>query len=407
MTAASSADIRSVLWRFAPAVYGPTLLFGLGEGAVIPLIPILAVHLGASIPVAAFVAAALVVGSLAGAIPAGALVARFGERMTMLGGTFVALLAAAGLALAPDLWVLGAASFLLGFSGAAFTLARHAFMTMHVPYAFRARSLALLGGTMRLGMFLGPFVAAVFLAVFHNQRATVWFLAGCLAAMIVLLLIAEDPEALVSPPVPDEPAQERLGIIATIGAYRGVLARLGIAAALLSALRSARPVILPLWGITIGLDASTIALIVGLSGAVDFALFYASGQVMDRFGRLAGVLPATLMMGAGFLILALTEASEHASAWFTALAIFIGIGNGLSSGILMTLGSDLAPRESPGPFLGAYRTIAESGAAGAPLLLSAIAAAISLPAAVAAIGCLGLLGAAAFARWVPRYVPRA
>ncbi len=406
MNSPSAADIRSVLWRFAPAVYGPTLLFGLGEGAVIPLIPILAVNLGASIPVAAFVAATLVFGGLAGAIPAGAIVARFGERVTMIGGSFIALLAAAGLAVASNLWVLGAASFVLGFSGAAFTLARHAFMTMHVPYAFRARSLALLGGTMRLGMFIGPFVAAALLAAFHDQRATVWFLVVCLAAMVVLLVVAPDPETALAAPASSEPAPERLGVMATIGAYRGVLARLGVAAALLSALRSARPVVLPLWGIALGLDASAIALVVGLSGAVDFALFYASGQVMDRFGRLAGVLPATLIMGSGFLTLALTGSLVSADAWFTALAIFIGVGNGLSSGILMTLGSDLAPQENPGPFLGAYRTIAETGAAGAPLLISAIAAAASLPAAVAVIGCLGLLGAAAFARWVPRYVPR-
>jgi hypothetical protein len=58
----------------------------------------------------------------------------------------------------------------------------------------------------------------------------------------------------------------------------------GLAAASLSAVRSARQVVLPLWGVSIGLDAQTIALVVGISGAIDFALFYASGQVMDRFG---------------------------------------------------------------------------------------------------------------------------
>ena len=33
---------RDVLWRFGPMVYLPTVLFALGQGAVIPLIPVIA-----------------------------------------------------------------------------------------------------------------------------------------------------------------------------------------------------------------------------------------------------------------------------------------------------------------------------------------------------------------------------
>lgn len=389
-------------------VYGPTLLFALGEGAVFPLIPIIAVSLGASIPAAALVAAALVVGQLIGNVPAGALVARFGERATMIGGALVALGAAAGLALSSDLWVFSAAAFVLGLSAAVFTLARHAFMTMHVPYAFRARSLALLGGTFRLGMFIGPFIAAGLLAAFHNQRATIWFMAGCIVAMLVLLTFGREPAEIATPASTkaDGAAAERLGVFATMWQNRGVLSRLGVAAASLSALRSARNVVLPLWGVSIDLDPSTIALVIGVSGAVDFALFYVSGQIMDRFGRLWSALPAMLIMGGGFLALALTAASADAGIWFGAFGVLIGVGNGLSSGILMTLGSDLAQQDNPGPFLGSWRTLTDAGGASAPLLVSAISAAVSLSVATAVIGCIGLLGAVAFARWVPRYVPR-
>ena len=64
-------------------IYGPTVLFALGEGAVIPLIPIIAAQLGADVATAALVASALVVGQLCGNIPAGWAVARIGERLTM------------------------------------------------------------------------------------------------------------------------------------------------------------------------------------------------------------------------------------------------------------------------------------------------------------------------------------
>src|SRR5690606_26932545 len=141
------------------------------------------------------------------------------------------------------------------------------------------------------------------------------------------------------------PIQEHLGVMRTIWRNRGVLARLGLAAASLSALRSTRQVVLPLWGVSLGLDAQTIALVVGVSGAIDFALFYASGQVMDRFGRLWAALPAMLLMGLGFLVLSFTHEGEAAILWFGMMAAVLGVGNGLSSGILLTLGAAVARSE--------------------------------------------------------------
>ncbi len=196
------------------------------------------------------------------------------------------------------------------------------------------------------------------------------------------------------------------GVFRTMWLFRGVLSRLGAAAASLSAVRSARQVVLPLWGFSIGLDAQTIALVVGISGAIDFALFYASGQVMDRFGRLWAALPAMLLMGLGFIALAFTHDLDSAAMWFAMFAAVLGVGNGLSSGILLTLGADVAPRSDPAPFLGSWRTLADAGGAVSPLIVSAITAVSSLSVATGAVGVVGLLGALAFLRWVPRFVPR-
>lgn len=415
-----SPTARDVLWRFGPMVYGPTVLFALGEGAVIPLIPVIAAQLGADVAAAALVASALVVGQLCGNLPAGWAVARIGERLTMAIGGTVALAGVVGLALAPSLGLFAIAVFLIGFCAAAFGLARHSFMTTRVPLSFRARALSLLGGTFRLGMFVGPFVAAGLLAVFGDEHATIWFFAGCLVATVLLVLLGPDPEKEFIPAVSESsivedtgeavtgsiPTSERAGVFRTMWRYRGVLSRLGLAAASLSAVRSARQVVLPLWGVSIGLDAQTIALVVGVSGAIDFALFYASGQVMDRFGRLWAALPAMLLMGAGFIALAFTHDSDQSAMWFALFAAVLGVGNGLSSGILLTLGADVAPREDPAPFLGSWRTLTDAGGAVSPLLVSGIAAAATLSIATGVVGAIGLLGALAFVRWVPRFVPR-
>lgn len=427
---ADSPSARDVLWRFGPMVYGPTVLFALGEGAVIPLVPVIAAQLGADVATAALVSSALVVGQLCGNIPAGWAVARIGERFTMAIAGLVSLAGIVGMAFAPSLGVFAIAVFLIGFCAAAFGLARHSFMTTRVPLSFRARALSLLGGTFRLGMFVGPFVAAGLLALFGDEHATVWFFGGCLVATVLLVLLGPDPEKqFVAAPAPGtrrppepvlsedtgEPVtgsialggQDRgAGVFRTMWRHRRVLSTLGLAAASLAAVRSTRQVVLPLWGVSIGLDAQTIALVIGISGAIDFALFYASGQVMDRFGRLWAALPAMVLMGAGFIALAFTHDLPQAAMWFAMFAAVLGVGNGLSSGILLTLGADAAPKTEPAPFLGSWRTLTDAGAAVAPLVVSGIAAVASLAVATGVMGVVGLLGALAFVRWVPRFVAR-
>ncbi|MCE7482296.1 MULTISPECIES: MFS transporter [Microbacterium] len=400
-------------------VYLPTILFALGEGAVIPLIPVIAANMGADVASAALVASALVIGQLCGNLPAGWAVARIGERFTMVIAGVISIGAVIGMVLAPVLAIFAASVFLLGFCAAAFGLARHAFMTTRVPVAFRARALSLLGGSFRLGVFVGPFVTAALLQVF-NEHAAIWFFLGCLIVMVVLVLFGPDPEK-TTPSIGSNstlaedtgeavtgsiPTAERLGIFRTMWEYRGVLGRLGLAAACLSGVRSARQVVLPLWGVSLGLDAQTIALVVGVSGAIDFALFYASGQVMDRFGRLWAAMPAMVLMGIGFLVLSFTHDGDSAVLWFGMLAAVLGVGNGLSSGILLTLGADTAPKQEPAAFLGSWRTLTDAGGAVTPLIVSAVTAIASLSVASGVIGVVGLIGALGFIRWIPRFSPR-
>lgn len=446
------ADSASkLLLRFAPMIYGPTALFGIGEGAVIPLIPVVAARLGANLATSGLIASALVIGQLCGNIPAGWLVARVGERLTMAIAGTIALAGAMGLIYSPSLGLLAASVFLIGICAAAFGLARHAFMTTKVPLSFRARALALLGGTFRFGMFAGPFIAALLLGLTGTTASAAWCLAVCLIACVLLVLLGPDPERVLEaeaaqaeqaeqaeqadadarrarslqqpadtgeaitgnirlPGDADQPVSNNAprseGVFRTMVRFRRVLARLGIAAASLAAVRSARQVVLPLWGLSIGLDAHTISLVVGVAGAIDFALFYASGQVMDRLGRLWAVMPAMLLMGSGFVALALTHDLPDAAMWFAMFAAVIGVGNGLSSGILLTLGADVAPQHDPAPFLSSWRTLNDAGGAAAPMLFSALAAVSTLGVATGAMGVIALLGALGFWRWVPMFVRR-
>lgn len=400
-----------MLWRFAPMIYGPTVLFGLGEGALLPLLPVIATALGATTAQAALIASSIVVARLVGNLPAGWLVARIGERRTMIIAGSLAVVGGVGMLLASNLILLAVAVFAIGLCASAFGLARHAFMTTRAPIRYRARMLSVLGGSFRLGMFTGPFVTAGLLALFYTETAVVWFFIITAIGLVFLVTFGRDPEdqlrtegALPSARAKGTPAPSD-GVFPTMWRHRGVLARLGLPTAALSGLRQARVHLLPLWGVSLGLDAGTIALIVGLTGALEFSLFYSSGQIMDRWGRLWAALPSMVLMGGAFILLSFTHDVFNPVGWFIAGAVLVGLGNGVSSGVLMTLAADVAPQPNPSAFLGSWRTLTDAGGAGTPLLIAGLTALAGLPVAAAVIGVAGLLGAIGFAVNVPRYIP--
>ncbi|WP_353816268.1 MFS transporter [Agromyces sp. SYSU T00266] len=410
-------------WRsiVLPA-YLPTLLFSLGEGALVPVIPVVAVDRGASLALAGLIAAMLMVGGLVGDLPAGWLVARIGERAAMIGASALAVAGTLLALLVPTSWALAVGMFLLGLAAAVFGLARHAFLTSYVPARVRARALSSLAGVFRGGWAIGPFTAAAIIAWTGSATAVFWVLVAACAAVVAVLLVLPDPERVFGAAVraraasvgdgggaADEQgrADAAGGIRHAVVAYRGVLARIGTGVGLLAALRASRTVIVPLWAVSLGMRPDAAALVIGIAATVDFALFYVSGHVMDRHGRLWSAIPGLVGLAVGHLVLSVTHDVPGAVAWFTGATMLLGIANGLSSGVILTLGADLAPVSNPAPFLGAFRTIADAGGAAAPLAISAITSALSLIAAAAAMGVLGLLGAGMLWRWIPRYVPRA
>lgn len=392
--------------RVAGAVYVPTAAFAIGEGAVIPYIPLIAGDLGASLAVAAVVAAMLTIGQLAGDVPGGGVVARFGERPTMIGAGALVLAALALALVARDAWTLGVAVFLLGLGHAVFALARHAFMTTYVPIRYRARALSTLGGIFRLGMFVGPLIGAAVLGL-GLPLGSVWVFFGvCTIVAIAVLVVLPDPTtAFERKPATTgviELRQERTGVWPVVRQHARVLATVGVGAAMLALARSARNVLLPLWAISIGLDAATTGLVIGIAGGLDFALFFVSGWIMDRFGRLWSVVPTLGLMAIAFAMLAVSHDLEATTGWFVAAAMVLGLGNGLGSGIIMTLGADLADPRNPAPFLGAWRLTVDLGGAAAPLAISAVVSLASIAWAAGGLTAVCIAGAAILLKWLPR-----
>jgi MFS family permease len=400
-------SLRSV----ALAAFLPTLVFAIGEGAIIPIIPVVAHNLGATLAIAGFIAAMIMVGELLGDIPSGWIVSRIGERTAMISASFLSIAGLITAMVAPNPWLLAFGILLVGVATAVFALARHAFMTTYVPVAYRARALSSLGGTFRFGYFIGPFISAAVIHLTGTSRSVVWIHIGaCLVAAAILLLLPDPATTFGTRGRPRAGekfvAGQTQGLFRTLWGSRGVLVKLGGGAALIGALRASRQVILPLWAVSIGISDTNTALIIGVAGGVDFALFYASGQVMDRFGRMWTSIPSMLGLGVGHIVLAFTHDAPGRVAWFIGVAILLSLANGIGSGLLMTLGADLADKDDPAPFLGAWRFTSDAGSAAAPLAVSLFTALASVAIASSIMGVFGLLGAGILARYLPKYLPR-
>lgn len=397
MTAETAESIK---WRsLLIPIYGPTILISIGMGAVLPLIALSALDLGASVAQAAVVVGLIGMGQLAGDLPAGALAHRFGEKRVLLAACVVEAAAMLVAAWTDSLAVLSLAVFVIGMTAAVFGLARHAYLSEAIAAHFRARALSSLGGTFRIGGFIGPFAGALLVEQFSISATFAFAACMSLAGGLLSLTLPRLPG--VAEPAVAGAVERPRGLWSVLAHHRRVLLTLGTGVLLISAVRATRQSIVPLWAESQGLDASTVSVIFGISAGVDMLLFYPGGAIMDRFGRMWVALPAMIVLGAGFWLLPLTGSAVAIGL----VACLMGLGNGISSGIVLTLGSDVAPDEGRRQFLGGWRLCADLGNVAGPGLISLIALAFPLGAAAAALGAVAWFGAGWLAKWVPAYAP--
>ncbi|WP_255371757.1 MFS transporter [Cellulosimicrobium sp. CUA-896] len=311
----------------------------------------------------------------------------------------VAVAAFTTVALTSALWGLAAGVLALGASTAVFNLARQAYLTEITPPLRRARVLSTLAGVHRIGLFLGPFAGAAVIAA-SSVRGAFWLGAG--AALVSVAVVAVVPPERASATGEERPVVEprrRVRIVDVARDHRRLFGTLGVAILLVAAVRGARQTVIPLWGEHLGLDAEVTSVLFGVAGALDMLLFYPAGKVMDRFGRLWVAIPSMLTMAVALAVMPLAQTVPAVAV----VAALLGVGNGMGSGIIMTLGADVAPPDVRPTFLSVWRLFQDSGDALGPLVLSAGAALGSLAAGIWAASALGVASTGALARWVPRY----
>ncbi|MFZ9016316.1 MAG: MFS transporter [Ilumatobacteraceae bacterium] len=347
-------DRPALARRLLVEVYIPWVLTQLGRGMLVPVVPLYLRETGLSYTNVAVVVAALGAGAILGGLPSGVVSSRVGPEWLFVGATAVTAVTSALLGVSTAVVALVAFRLAAGAGAVGLRVSAQMLVNSATPGHQRGRGMSVLGGSVRLAAFVGPLLGG-FLAETVGYSAT---FVVCGSTTLVGLVPFVAVRRSAGPDVHrfDRPERSGVTIRSTLRRHAGLLALAGTGAALVMAGREGRSVIVPLIGDDLGLGPTAVGALVAIGTGADLVLFPIAGWLMDRFGRLAAIVPAFSLVAVGLAVM---------GAWYSTTGVIVagvimGIGNGMSAGTMLTLGGDLAPRDS-GPFLAALGTIQDAG----------------------------------------------
>ncbi|MXZ02981.1 MAG: MFS transporter, partial [Chloroflexi bacterium] len=255
-----------------PTVYAPAFLLAVGQGVLIPVLPVFAKdEFLATEALIGLAVGAKHLGTLAFDVPAGILVSRFGMWRTMLVGILLFAVAAVAAANSPNFGLLFISRFAAGASFAFWMISRHAFIAGAVPTRHRGKALSLYGGVGRIAAIIGPILGGV-LAEYVDIRAPFYVQAviAVMTGILVLYAMKRSGGDSVDP-------QGHRNVVASIGStmvlHRKDFMTAGLVAVILQFIRAAREFLIPVWGDEMGLKTDQIGYVASVSYAVDSTMF--------------------------------------------------------------------------------------------------------------------------------------
>lgn len=402
----ADAELRTLLRRLTLPIYLPAALYASGSAAIVPVLPLVGLRLGLSVPQVALLVAVAGFVAVLGSLPVGRLVTRIGERAALTAGGIVAgvsvlacLVAVQAGSSGSGIWaaVFCAAILLMTLGDLTWDLGRQTYIADEVPLAYRARAMTLFGGVMRVGRIVGPLLGAGVIALFGMGSAFVVHLVAVVVSVVLITLFV--PPAAARHRVPETAGPSA---VPTRGDVLRPLLLVGVAPLILSAVRTNRDLLLPLLGNQFGHPESLIALVFAGTAVIELVFILPAGMLMDRFGRAVVLVPCLVISGVSYLLAPL--AASVAGLWLV-WSVF-AVGNGLGAGIVKTLSADLTPSTNRASWLGVYNSYVGTGSLIGPGLVTIATAAAGVVTASVLTGGLSLVGAAWAVWWVPRLIPR-
>ena len=374
-------------------VYIPAFLTSFCMGMLAPTIPAKVDLIGGTAFIIGLAVGAQGLGEAFFSIPTGLLINKFGNKKIMLIGMAGLSISGSLSGLFQNNLALYFALFSLGTFYGFFSLSRHSFMTQIVPSEYRGKAFSRFGGINRIGWFFGPVIGG-FTAGSIGIDIPFYIISIVALFTTILIFFTTEPanENLIhsneiKPPTFKETILDNKKSF-TIG---------GSGHFIMQFLRQCRHVLIPIWAFSIGLGVEELGLIQSISAAIDMTLFYPVGLIMDKYGRKWTSVPSIILLSLGFIFMTYVDSFNG----LMLVGLLLGFANGLGSGAMLTLGSDLSPKNQPGSFLGIWRLFGWSGnSAGGPIS-GVIAQTVGNTASALSISMIGGIGVIIFSFLLP------
>lgn len=373
---------RSLIPHLRP-IYTPWVCASLSVSILAVSLPLSILEHGRSYGSISVVMGAGGIGAALGALRVGVLTDRWGPARVAAGALTAIAAGCCLLGTTTIVALLAIAQLAIGRGVIGVMLSRQAVLTSTVSTDLRGRAMSLMGGSMRLSVLVGTAGGGV-LYDFFGDRWT-FVAAGVISAIGVSAVLPElrqDRETTAS---------ARGGWADLFHVFRQHRRRLvagGMFGMFVMTAREGRMVVLPLVGVALDLSPAAIGGLVAVGYTADLVLFPVSGYVMDRFGRLAAMFPAYGLLAIGLGMLATADTATMAIV----AGVLMGVGNGMSSGSLFTIGSDLAPEDGTASFLSGISVLTDMGRVVGPVLVGVTAKAFGLDVAAAVLAMVMVAG---------------
>lgn len=373
-------------------LYWPAFLAWIARSMIIAVLPIHILELGYSYDDVGCLVGVLGFGSMICNVPTGMLIERYGPKAIVILSSMVMCFGAICGMVAYSFLMMGSACFFLGCGESSGILARTTLIGACVRSELRGRASSTLGGVSRMAYMIGPLIAGA-VAQYRGAR-TVYLIQAVLSVFAAIMTqfltpyVRSDQDLSGSPKKKVSKASAS-SPIDVIKAYWRVLFTVTFFVVCLSVLRKARELLFALVGHEAKLSQDQIGIVVSVSYTLDAMMFPLAGKLLDSVGRTRTGALTTTIFTSGILVLI------GGGLWsYIAFAAVSGIANGLSAGLVITMGGDLAPADCRGQFLALYRTFGRVADLTAPLIVGVVAEYSSLRMAQLVICLVGLIGAA-------------